>query len=1268
MLVVSLSRITLLLSVILILITFLIDNGNCDQDEHSRTYIKHYYPPEFRASHSPPYDYISIPGDIILGGFFPIHQPPSNEYGSNQCAVIKRERGVQRLEAMLFALDVVNNRSSYLMSSILKKYNIRFGALIYDSCDYESYAVERALNMLLPSLDHCMPLQKQKQNQSSSSSFVAGVIGSASSTVSMAIADILRLAEIPQISYASTSTDLSQKPRFQYFSRVVPPDTYQAEAVVSIIQFLNWTYVAVIKETGSYGERLTDDFKAKLKNKTICIAGELSVNIKDLNSYARVIKELYDDEKYRFVVGVVVFAQEDSVRQILNQTSSRDQFKGRWIFLGTDGWGKKRYPVTIESFGRAAINAITIAPKLYLIPEFDDYFTNLTPSKNTRNPWFKEYWEETYKCKFTETPDTIFNRNFTRTCTDFDHINTTLSVSYFQEGYVHYVVDAVFTLVTAIQRLIEEKCLDPSVYKPLCREFFPFDGTKLLTVLRNTTFRNELSKRIIKFTTDGDGIGTYDIFQYQIINSSDRLDYVTIGEFTDSDQSHERLRINLQSVKWVKYNREITHWSETSQVPRSFCSESCPPGEIRTNIDSQQCCWTCRTCELFHITINETACSPCSEKEVPNSDFTKCIAVAGEYLSAHNIIAWPALILSSIGLLMAIYTIVIFIRFAQTPVIKASSRELSYFLLSGICCCHLCAWPLILKPHVLTCLFIRIGVGLSLTICLAALLTKTNRIYTIVIFIRFAQTPVIKASSRELSYFLLSGICCCHLCAWPLILKPHVLTCLFIRIGVGLSLTICLAALLTKTNRLARIFNNSQRLTQPSCLSPRSQLGICGGIVSIQLIGVLLWIIISPPATKLKSELKHNQKRLILVCQTDNEYIACSLVYNMILGISCTLYAIKTRHIPENFNEAKHIGFAMYSVCIIWLAFIAIFFGLRTSENWFRIQLVTLAICLSLSATVILLCLFAPKLYIVLFNPSKNIHVKFKTTLTTPQQSVERPSTSNNQDESIGTANNRRRRHASSDYATDVTLFNSKTDSWALNINDETTQTGSISGGSSLFNGACTDAERQKHQLTPTQDDETTDLLPTSKQQTNSLNPPNFPIRPASSNLVIATENPWKKLSNVRYKLDAHDPNQRTANNRRRRHASSDYATDVTLFNSKTDSWALNINDETTQTGSISGGSSLFNGACTDAERQKHQLTSTQDDETTDLLSTSKQQTNSLNPPNFPLKPASSNLVIATENPWKKLSNVRYKLDSHDPNQSNSTKYNHVHAQHITFV
>jgi hypothetical protein len=134
---------------------------------------------------------VLFPGDVLLGGFFPIHQPPSYELGSMECTAIKRERGIQRLEAMLFALDVVNQRSSPLMASTLAQTKIRFGTLIYDSCDYESYAIERALNMLLPSVAQC-----SSSLPANRSATIAGVIGSASSIVSMAIADILRLAQV----------------------------------------------------------------------------------------------------------------------------------------------------------------------------------------------------------------------------------------------------------------------------------------------------------------------------------------------------------------------------------------------------------------------------------------------------------------------------------------------------------------------------------------------------------------------------------------------------------------------------------------------------------------------------------------------------------------------------------------------------------------------------------------------------------------------------------------------------------------------------------------------------------------------------------------------------------------------------------------------------------------------------------------------------------------------------------------------------------------
>ncbi|ELK25069.1 Metabotropic glutamate receptor 2 [Myotis davidii] len=51
-----------------------------------------------------------------------------------------------------------------------------------------------------------------------------------------------------------------------------------------------------------------------------------------------------------------------------------------------------------------------------------------------------------------------------------------------------------------------------------------------------------------------------------------------------------------------------------------------------------------------------------------------------------------------------------------------------------------------------------------------------------------------------------------------------------------------------------------------------------------------------------------------------------SLAYNVLLIALCTLYAFKTRKCPENFNEAKFIGFTMYTTCIIWLAFLPIFY------------------------------------------------------------------------------------------------------------------------------------------------------------------------------------------------------------------------------------------------------------------------------------------------------------------------------------------------------
>ena len=112
-----------------------------------------------------------------------------------------------------------------------------------------------------------------------------------------------------------------------------------------------------------------------------------------------------------------------------------------------------------------------------------------------------------------------------------------------------------------------------------------------------------------------------------------------------------------------------------------------------------------------------------------------------------------------------------------------------------------------------------------------------------------------------------------------------------------------------------------------------------------QVLGVIVWLVLEPPDTmviymynQVLDTISHvhlycfrvaqgEHPSAVETCGVSTFSLIMSLVYNMILILLCTVYAVKTRKIPSNFNEAKYIGFTMYSTCIVWLAFIPIFFG-----------------------------------------------------------------------------------------------------------------------------------------------------------------------------------------------------------------------------------------------------------------------------------------------------------------------------------------------------
>lgn len=68
------------------------------------------------------------------------------------------------------------------------------------------------------------------------------------------------LIQIPQISYASTAPELSDNSRYDFFSRVVPPDSYQAQAMMDIVTAMEWNYVSTLASEGNYGESGVEAF------------------------------------------------------------------------------------------------------------------------------------------------------------------------------------------------------------------------------------------------------------------------------------------------------------------------------------------------------------------------------------------------------------------------------------------------------------------------------------------------------------------------------------------------------------------------------------------------------------------------------------------------------------------------------------------------------------------------------------------------------------------------------------------------------------------------------------------------------------------------------------------------------------------------------------------------------------------------------------------------------------------------------------------------
>ncbi|XP_077977726.1 metabotropic glutamate receptor 2-like [Glandiceps talaboti] len=266
--------------------------------------------------------------------------------------------------------------------------------------------------------------------------------------------------------------------------------------------------------------------------------------------------------------------------------------------------------------------------------------------------------------------------------------------------------------------------------------------------------------------------------------------------------------------------------------------------------------------------------------------------------------------------------------------------------------------------------YIKYGDPWAIVLSTLAALGLTFTSLTLAAFIHYNNQQLLKATSRELSCIMFVGIILSYVLVYSFIAKPKTITCYINRLGFMMSFTLTYGPLLTKTNRIYRIFDAGKKSTKrPQFISPRSQVVISLIMGLFQLIISATWLIYIPPEAILVVPIP-KEKNVELSCNiTENEVIA-SLCYNVLLVLLCSYYAFKARKVPSNYNETRFISVSVYTTLVIWLAFIPTYF--TTNRSYFKVTFLSLAMIMN--ATVTLVCLYMPKIYAVHFLKDSDIN------------------------------------------------------------------------------------------------------------------------------------------------------------------------------------------------------------------------------------------------------------------------------------------------------
>uniref|UniRef100_A0ABK0LC79 G-protein coupled receptors family 3 profile domain-containing protein n=1 Tax=Rattus norvegicus TaxID=10116 RepID=A0ABK0LC79_RAT len=807
-------------------------------------------------------------GDLVISAFLPLYTYQTSQHteGAESIDVSPRiaPQNYQFVMALIFAIEEIN-RNPILLPNLTLGYNIHSAGSI------ESETVVSFLKWLTGQ-DRLIPNYTCKTKEKS----VAAITGT-TWEISSLIGIFLSLYKYPQLSIGPFEPSMNNSEKFPFLYQMATKEFSLALGMVSLFVHFRWNWVGLVISEDENGVNFVTDLIPQMERNTVCVAFMEFIPVTHMmdleNTYEYPIRIMRNPAKV-----VIIYANTDTSLGVLFR---RWEYILPWrIWVTSSQWEvvTSMRHLILDSFHGTLI----FSQRQGDISTFKEFVKTVRPSKYPDDIFLARLWEIYFDCAISNATCKSLKNCSSRGnlgLLPWYHFDIAISTG------SYHVYNAVYAMAHTMHKMLIQEVDIQGVKNGGSMDFPPL---KLNSLLKNIKFLNPGGDPISLNPSEKLHID-YDILNFWDFPQG--LTYkVKVGTFSPYFPPGQQLSISEDRIEWSI--------GVEQQIPVSVCSESCGPGFRKSLQEGKAaCCFDCVLCPENEIS-NGTGkyidqCVKCTEDQYANTDRTLCIQKAVTFLAFENPLGMT---LASMALCFSILTsfvLGIFVKYQNTPVVKANNSTLSYILLISLTFCFLCSFLFIGQPNAVTCILQQTTFGVVFTVAVSTVLAKT-----ITVILAFKST----APGRRLRCLLISG-------------------------------------------------------------APKFIIPIC---TLIQTVFCGVWLGISPPFVDTDAHSEHGH--IIIMCNKGSvTAFYCVLGYLGALSLVSFTVAFMARNLPDAFNEAKFLTFSMLVFLSVWITFLPVYHSTKG-----KIIVAVEVFSILASSTGLLGCIFIPKCYIILARPDMN--------------------------------------------------------------------------------------------------------------------------------------------------------------------------------------------------------------------------------------------------------------------------------------------------------